>query len=281
MTREQPKVARCPNCGRAVILSVDASVWCLPCGRRMAPVTPRGTPFNNSRNRNRTEFIPRRPQASGTYVRPPKPCLPASRPRTAIRLAQALGVSGPHVTRPKGVQREGDSPAVSDCSLEATSMLHGRPPEPTCPFLALGQHGPGEGSVVAAKRRSDLCAEAVLRVDRHQVSPSLKLGPNDRDCGLCWWLPTSGPNEVRRGRRLQVCECCLVALVDDMSRVEPVLDLGPDSEFVAESDQDYRGEGYQSPTGFPPRADSHRNPPNPSVRTSSVSLLFHAAGRFS
>ena len=39
-----PELLRCPRCGATVAVQPAADAWCLPCGQRMRPIRPRGTP---------------------------------------------------------------------------------------------------------------------------------------------------------------------------------------------------------------------------------------------
>lgn len=34
-------ILRCPKCGQAVGVRPATSAWCIPCARRMRPITPR------------------------------------------------------------------------------------------------------------------------------------------------------------------------------------------------------------------------------------------------
>lgn len=39
-----PELLRCPRCGATVGVQPAATAWCLPCGQRMRPIRPKGTP---------------------------------------------------------------------------------------------------------------------------------------------------------------------------------------------------------------------------------------------
>ena len=39
-----PELLRCPRCGATVAVLPAADAWCLPCGQRMRPIRPKGTP---------------------------------------------------------------------------------------------------------------------------------------------------------------------------------------------------------------------------------------------
>jgi hypothetical protein len=44
MTTDAPLILRCPKCGATVGVQPAATAWCLPCGRPMRPLPPKGTP---------------------------------------------------------------------------------------------------------------------------------------------------------------------------------------------------------------------------------------------